>query len=522
MLLFFIAKIAFIIYNYDLREYHILYILIIFFAITQIGVIMAKRFFSTVVIALVLAVVIGVFVGCESYSNESFEMDNATVSESNGGYVVAHGDYLYFINGYSDYLDGTKENWFGNVLKGAVLRIGKNETDMSKAEVIVPKSVIADKSTCQGISIYGEYVYYVSSGVAEDRTGAVITSTLQFLRTRLDGQDTSVILEIEDGLSTSYKYTPNGLVYLLDGTVYFKSTEGKIKTSDKGSVIVEDVANVYFPQSVKADSAEGVRVADYFFYTKANEDSSVYTNELYVASPDGSVNKNLINATTYTDDPIKNSDKSYSVSIVSMKDEGDALTVVYTKSYYLGTSSSSTVDGTYMYKFDKQFNFDPEAEIKLSTTSLSSLTIISYEEGVVSTSSTMTLYSYDFENKKANAPILFSNDDSKITSATVIGIYNGYIYYYTSSSCATRIAIDRSSNIEILSSSEVCSSFMAPELVVVDDNAYIFYLSEDGSDYLYRVNVSAYNPRGDEEVEDILFGIKTEADIKAEEEDDDK
>lgn len=482
---------------------------------------MAKRVFSTVVIALVLAVVIGVFVGCETYSNNKFEMDNATVSENNEGYVVVHGDYVYFINGYSDYLDGSKENWFGNVLKGAVLRIGKNETDMSKAEVIVPKSVIADKSTCKGISIYGDYIYYVSSGTEEDRTGAVITSTLQFLRTRLDGQETSVILEVEDGLTTSYKYTPCGLVYLLDGTIYFKDTTGKIKTSEKGAVIAEEVSSVYFPQSLKADSKEGVRVADYFFYTKSNEDSSVYTNELYVSSPDGSVNKNLINATTYTDDPIKNSDKSYTVSIVAMKDEGEALTIVYTKSYYLGTSSSSTVDGTYMYKFDKQFNFDPEKEIKLSTTSLSALTIISYEEGVISTSSTMTLYTYDFENGKANAPILFSNDDSKISSATVIDIYDGYIYYYTSSSCATRIAIDKSTNVEILSASEVCSSFLAPEFVVVDGNAYIFYLSEDGSDYLYRVNVSAYNPRGEEEVEDILFGIKTDADIEAEEEDDD-
>lgn len=130
----------------------------------------------------------------------------------------------------------------------------------------------------------------------------------------------------------------------------------------------------------------------------------------------------------------------------------------------------------------------------------------------------MTLYSYDFENKKANPPILYSNDDSKITSATVIGIHGGYIYYYTSSSCATRIAIDKSTNIETLSSSKVCSSFMAPELLVTGDNAYIFYLSEDYSDYLYRVNVSAYNPRGEEGVEDILFGIKTDADIKAEEE----
>lgn len=479
---------------------------------------MAKRFFSTIVIALVLAVVIGVFVGCESYNNTSFEMDNATVSESNGGYAVAHGDYIYFINGYSDYLDGSRENWFGNVLKGAILRIGKNETDMSKAEVIVPKSVISDKSTCQGISIYGQYIYYVSSGVEEDRSGAVITSTLQFLRTRLDGQDTSVILELEDGLTTSYKYTPDGLVYLLDGTVYFKSINGKLKASDKGTVVAEDVVNVYFPQSETADSAVGVRPADYFFYTKANEDSSVYTNELYVASPDGSVNKNLINATTYTDDPVKNSDKSYSVSVVAMKDEGDALTVVYTKSYYLGTSSSATVDGTYMYKFDKQFDFDPSKEAKLSTTSLSALTIISYEKGAVSTSGTMTLYSYDFENKKANPPILYSNDDSKITSATVIGIHGGYIYYYTSSSCATRIAIDKSTNIETLSSSKVFSSFMAPELLVTGDNAYIFYLSEDYSDYLYRVNVSAYNPRGEEGVEDILFGIKTDADIKAEEE----
>lgn len=470
---------------------------------------MSKKILLVTALILVLALSVTIFAGCESYKNTKFEMDSASTASSNGGLVVYHGDYVYFVNGYSGYLDGFKENWFGKVLKGAILRIKKTETDMSKAEVIVPKSCISD--TKKGFSIYGDYIYYTSSSATETKSGTVDTSDLIFMRTRLDGQKTQIILTIEDGLSTEYKYTPDGLVYLSDGTLYFKSTTGKIKAKKKGNVIAEKVTAVKFPESENYNGSYGV--ADYFFYTKSNAEGGNYTNELYVAKADGSVNKKLIDQYTFTATPATDSKHAYSVSLVATKDEGNALTLLYKKSYYLSTSSTSTLEGTFMYKFDSSFNFKPENEIKLTASDVSSATIIGYEQGVLSASSTLTLYTYDFAGQKANAPVVFSDEaaSNKISSATVLGVNDGYVYYYNSDKLVYRYKMDGTANVEYINKNKINTDANAAELVVDGDNAYIYYINGDKGDYLYRVDLKSYD-RKEATVDDVLFGKMTSAD----------
>jgi hypothetical protein len=466
-------------------------------------------------ILLVTVLAVGVFAGCESYKNTKFEMDSVSVPAlSNGGSVVYHGDYIYFINGYSGYLDGFKENWFGNVLKGAILRIKKSDvSDMSKAEVIVPKSVISDSEN-RGFSIYGEYIYYTSSSATETKSGTVDTSELQFMRTRLDGQNTAIILKIANGLSTTYKYTPAGLVYLSDGTLYFKSTSGKLNSKKKGDVIAEKVSAVHFPVSQTYDPSKGYAVADHFFYTKASEETGNYTNQLYVASADGKVNKKIIDQFTYTKTPATDSKNAFSISVVASKDEGSALTLLYKKSYYLGTSSSAIVDGMYMYKFDNSsFNFDPAKEIKLTATNISAAYVVSYDQGFLATSGTLTLYSYDFTTASANAPVVFADKTAtnKISSATVIGVDQGYVYYYNSDPKVYRYKMDGSANVEYIGSNKMKTDFIAPELVAADDATYVYYFNTDKGDYLYRLNASGYD-RKESKSDDILFGIMTSED----------
>ena len=451
---------------------------------------MSKKILLVTALVLVLVLSVAIFAGCESYKNTKFEMDSASTATDNGGLVVYHGDYVYFVNGYSGYLDGFKENWFGKVLKGAILRIKKSDVaDMSKAEVIVPKACISD--TKKGFSIYGDYIYYTTSSATETKSGTVDTSDLQFMRTRLDGQKTEVILTVEDGLSTNYKYTPDGLVYLSDGTLYFKSTTKKIRAKKKGDVIAEEVTAVTFPESKNYNGSYGV--ADYILYTKASADSGNYTNELYVAKADGSVNKKIVDQYTYTKTPATDSKHAYSISIVASKDEGDALTILYTKNYYLSTSSTSTLEGTFMYKFDSSFEFKPEKEIKLSSSSISSATVLGYNEGVLSASSTLTLYTYDFANNTANAPVLFADEDvsNKISSATVLGVNGGYVYYYTSDKLVYRYKMDGSANVEYVNKNKINTDANAPELVVDGNNAYVYYINGDKGDYLYRLKSEA-------------------------------
>lgn len=478
---------------------------------------MTKKIILTISILMVAILALTAFVGCESYKNQKFAMDSADSSTSNGGSVVYHGDYVYFVNGYSDLISEYKGNWFGNVTKGAIMRLKKDETDMSKAEVIVPKAVYSS-ATNTGISIYGDYVYYVTSSNDENRNGSVDTTTLVFMRTRLDGQDTKVILEIENGLSTQYKYTPSGLLYVSDGKVYFKSTEGKIKTKDAGKVVAEDITTATFPVSESYKKGEN-DIADYFFYTKSSDVTGDYTNALYVASADGSLNKKLIDKTTYTQNPDTDVKNAYTVSIVATKDLGGKLAVVYTKVYYASTSSSSTTAGTYMYTFDStSFNFDKASERKVSPDSLSSLTIVD-ENTVLCVSGTLTSYTYE-AGKESYKKVPFSTEYGKIDSATVVGVNDGYVYVIVSN-VFKRIKMDLSENIELFGTDKVHVKFIAPEIVVDGNNAYIYYFNDSHTQYLYRIDINSYK-KTTQEVDNILMGEKTQADIDKENKDSSK
>ncbi len=474
---------------------------------------MTKKIILTISILLVAILAVTVMVGCESYKNDSFALDSNDESISNGGSVVYHGDYVYFINGYSDLLDEYQENWFGNVEKGAIMRLKKDDTDMANVEIIVPKAVYSTASNT-GFSIYGDYIYYVTSSVTENRDGSVNSSTLEFMRTRTDGQETEILLSVDNGLSTQYKYTPNGILYVANSNVYFKSTEGKIKAKDEGIVVAEEISNVIFPVSENYKKGSD-NIADYFLYTKASEDNSDYTNELYVSSANGEFNKKLIDKNTYTEKPQEDLKNAFSISVIANKVVDGKLNIVYTKAYYASTDSTSTAAGTYMYTFDSTFDFDKAKERKVSTDSLSSLTIVD-ENTILSASSTLTSYTYSADSEYyVKKP--FSTEYAKIESATVVGVHDDYVYIIVSN-LFKRIKIDMSENLQTVGSDKVHVKFINPEIVVDGNNAYIYYFNDSNSQYLYRIDLGSYD-KALQSADNIIMGYKTQADIEAEESD---
>lgn len=478
---------------------------------------MTKKIILTISILLVAILAVTVMVGCESYSNSTFTLDNADVSISNGGSVVYHGDYVYFINGYSDLLDEYKENWFGNVEKGAIMRLKKNEVDMANLEIIVPKAVYSTASNT-GFSIYGDYIYYVTSSVTENRDGSINASTIEFMRTRTDGQETEILLSIDNGLSTQYKYTPNGILYVANSNVYFKSTEGKIKASDEGKVVAENISNAIFPVSENYKKGEN-NIADYFLYTKASENNSEYTNELYVSSANGDFNKKLIDKNTYTDKPQEDLKNAFSISIIANNVVNSKLNIVYTKSYYASTDSTSTAAGTYMYTFDStSFDFDKAKERKVSTDTLSSLTIVD-ENTILSASGTLTSYTYS-DGAEYFVKMPFSTDYGKIESATIVGVHDDYVYIIVSN-LFKRIKLDMSENLQTIGSDKVHVKFINPEIVVDGNNAYIYYFNDSNSQYLYRIDLGSYDTAL-QSADNIIMGYKTQADIEAEKKEESK
>ena len=189
---------------------------------------MRKKIVLSVIVVVLLICTICAACACESYKAKALSKvgDKNAVVESNGGLVVKQGGYLYFVNGFSDYLtEKGKQNWFGKVTKGAIVRVTYNEdgTLGDDYTVVVPKSVMASSENV-GFSIFGEWIYYVSPSAEEDRSGKVQTDTLQFMRTKIDGTGTQVILNWDD-TSVKYKYTAKALVF-------FDSANGKLYSKD--------------------------------------------------------------------------------------------------------------------------------------------------------------------------------------------------------------------------------------------------------------------------------------------------
>ena len=470
---------------------------------------------KVIIIIAIMLVAVLVLAGCESYKNAKFDRgDTSAPVESNGGSIVKQGDYIYFINGYADYQTKAQDNWFGNVVKGAIMRIKVADMDdMSKAETIVPKSVVSSASNT-GFSIYGNYIYYVSPSADEDRAGTVQKDNLQFMRTDLNGQNTQVILEIENGTSTQYKYTSKGLVYVKDGNLYFKSTEAKrFKKSKDGELIAEEVT-AFMPVN-KSYKGE-VTTDDVVFYTKANENTYDYTQTMYAYLPGGEA-KEVINKNTYTtgvDASIAyKSQYSFSILAAATEANGD-VTLVYTKAYYATTGSTSTTAGTYMYRFDSSFAFDPTKEVQIAQTALSSVTAISFADGVLSTSSTMTRYRYDATTGKAALPETFEDDNGSISSsAAIVAVDGGYVYYVLSNQLYA-YKLDQTSYVNTLGDAALIStSFINPELITLDGKLNTFFFNKDDN-YLYRYVFDGVKEGAS--VEETLFGVKKTADLEAE------
>lgn len=180
--------------------------------------------------------------------------------QSNGGFAVQKGDFVYFINGLEDY---TEPNVYGDVVKGSLMRIKKSDLDAgnyANVETVVPM-LFAAQNFDAGIYIYGNYVYYATPTTDKNMDGQVGSSWLDFKRAKLDGTETMKDYYFRlSSNSSKYRFVEeDGVVYCLyeeDG--YLKSYDTKDKVSRvlaKGTSFYYDTSdptnpNVYYTMSV--------------------------------------------------------------------------------------------------------------------------------------------------------------------------------------------------------------------------------------------------------------------------------
>lgn len=208
---------------------------------------------------------------------------------SNGGFVATKGNYVYFINGSEDY---TAKNAYGEVVKGALMRISKADLkakNYDKTETVVPVLFVSQNHDEGGVYIYGDRVYFASPTTEKEFDGSVSNEKLNFKSAKLDGSSTEKELKSyyyrSDSNSISYRYVQgeDGTVYLMyvDGTtLYSLNTK-----TEKTTVLVEGAETYYFDTS-DLESGE-------VFYTMSvtqdldTENSySVKYNQLYSVTAD--------------------------------------------------------------------------------------------------------------------------------------------------------------------------------------------------------------------------------------------
>lgn len=200
---------------------------------------MRKRFTKIIcaLVALVCAFGVAFSTGCGQYFNSSAlpgieftDEFKALEAESNGGFAVKKGDYVYFVNGIQS---NTADNNYGTPVKGAIYRVSAENLaahNYSSVDCVVPL-VAYTSDYNSGLFIYGNYIYFATPSTNRDAEGKVLNENLELKRAKLDGTEAmSDQYIIFPSLSYEFRFVEdNGVVYIL-----YVATEEKLFKESTG------------------------------------------------------------------------------------------------------------------------------------------------------------------------------------------------------------------------------------------------------------------------------------------------
>lgn len=441
---------------------------------------MKKKLFSVFAAVLVLVICIAALVACNPYKADSIGSgDSSAAVESNGGYVVKQGRFIYFINGY---VGESADNAWGAATKQGIVRaeIKDGKVDPKSAKLVVPKSVY-NSSNVGGIAIHGEWIYYTSVNTDKDKTGTASTVNTDFMRTKTDGSVTQLIGTIGTR-SAKYLFTTSRVLYYTDNTIGYIDFSGmNDKATDKGKgavkgTLVEKVENVVWSYDTDAI---------YYVQTAPSEDSYKNYNNLCTIKADGSGQKVLATQTTFVAegvDPVNDQLNVFKYNILNLYVESDGdCTLYYTKSHTF--SSNSVPDGLFMAKASNVKG----TEKNLNTIASTTLVPLGYAEGALAYNA-HSVYCWYNGVEKEN-PVQVTS-----TSQTIwkVDKAQGVVYYTASSSAKSISKIsyrEAKDNAAVIMEEGIKTDWLVLDFV---GNDFYFFASDDDN-YLHTVNLETFD-----------------------------
>lgn len=457
---------------------------------------MKKKLFSVFAAVLVLVICIAALVACNPYKADSIGSgDSSAAVESNGGYVVKQGRFIYFINGY---VGESADNAWGAATKQGIVRaeIKDGKVDPKSAKLVVPKSVY-NSSNVGGIAIHGEWIYYTSVNTDKDKTGTASTVNTDFMRTKTDGSVTQLIGTIGTR-SAKHLFTTSRVLYYTDNTIGYIDFSGmNDKATDKGKgavkgTLVEKVENVVWDYAT-----------DSIFYvqTAPSEDSYKNYNNLCTIKADGSGQKVLATQNTFVaegKDPVQDQLNVFKYNILNLYVESDGdCTLYYTKSHTF--SSNSVSDGLFMAKASNVKG----TEKNLNTIASTTLVPLGYAEGALAYNSNSVYCWYNGVEKENPVQVT-------TTSQTIwkVDQQKGIVYFTASSSASSISKIsyrEAKDNATVIMEEGIKTDWLV--LDFIGDDFYFFASKDDN--YLHTINLSTFD-KDAEDAESTYIGCPTD------------
>ena len=465
----------------------------------------------SIVVALVLSLTLltacsGGFSGVKDFGGEV---------SSNGGFAVLKGDYVYFINGTSEY---TADNTFGTPQKGALVRAKladlKNFGTMATCEMVIPKLMYTEYTDANaGVYIFGDYAYYATPSTVKNKKGEVQNTDVEFTKTKLDGTGTKVIATLS-GLDTPYRFVAdaNGKVYL---TVYTTDDDGNNVLVTYGEDGKEDHrSNAVGAYIFSDDAAYG-----YAFYEKKgyNEQleqdesfSEVYRYSLTAAADKAEGELVLSGAGMYgSETGIGTQGVTFTFIKLTAANLFMYETYVDTsvssgKRYYGWALDQITADPARTYA-DKTLLNDGTAN---AATIFASTSVYADLNAIIYNDSTFGLVKYDYTDKEnvktfGITPLVY---DSDLMSYTYCYDDGEYMYYY-GNSYYYRIKIAdvlaKNDNVERITYTTTSATSEFYRMEIIDGALLIANTYEPMYGYVCCYDVTAASRMTDEDIEEF-------------------